>query len=190
MASLIDKERREHFEALQVQKRRTDKINQSCFLLICVIALEAVIALIVGIGSNDSHDLIYALFLTASVLCAFIGCLKRNLPLSIAAVVIYLAGFLIAKQYTYTFVLLGLCLHLIPYGGAVYANYLEHQLRQEEGYPQFDLSLEEKALQAQLKRQTADALLKQQHMAAADTDITAAVPQAAPTRTHADMDVI
>lgn len=170
MASLIDKERREHFEALQVQKRRTDKINQSCFLLICVIALEAVIALIVGIGSNDSHDLIYALFLTASVLCAFIGCLKRNLPLSIAAVVIYLAGFLITKQYTYTFVLLGLCLHLIPYGGAVYANYLEHQLRQEEGYPQFDLNAEDQRLRQRVEQEASATILEQKRKSTAEAD--------------------
>ena len=129
MASLINKDRKEHFEALQVQKRRADKINQSCFIWLCGIALEAVITLIIGIGSENSYNLIYALFLTVSVICAFIGCFKRNLPLSIAAVVLYLAGFIISKQYESAFVIMGLCLHLIPCGGAVYANYIERQLR-------------------------------------------------------------
>ena len=58
MASLIGKDRKEHFEALQVQKRRADKINQSCFIWVCGIALEAVITLIIGIGSGNSDNLI------------------------------------------------------------------------------------------------------------------------------------
>ena len=171
MASLISKDRKEHFEALQIQKRRADKINQSCFLLTCCIALEAVITLVIGIGSGHSNDLIYGLCLTASVICTFIGCLKRNLPLSIAAVVIYLAGFIISKQYEGAFVIMGLCLHLIPCGGAVYANFTEHQVRQEEGYPQFDLISEEQALQTEFAQQTSEKALAAKRAAAAPKDM-------------------
>jgi len=162
MASLIDPERIKHFEQLQLKKRRTDKINQWCFLFICAIALEAVIALIVGIGSDQSRDLIHAVFLCLSVTAAFIGCLRRNLIMNIIAVILYLAGFFISKEYQQAFLLTGLSLHLLPYCCAVYANFIEQQLRQEEGYPQFDLISEEQALQTQFAQQTSYAALNKQ----------------------------
>lgn len=168
MASLIDTNRKEHFEQLQIKKRRADKINQCCFIVICAIPLEALLELIIavfGSGSDKAGTLVYAILLTASVICAILGCAKRNFVLNIAAVILYLAGFLIGKEYQEAFVLMGLCLHLIPYGGAVYANFIEHQLRQEEGYPQFDLSLEEQALRDQLEQQTSSAALSRQKSA-------------------------
>ena len=156
MASLIDKGRREHFEALQVQKRRADKINQCCFIVVCAFALEVLIELALAVfssGTGDAGTLIDALLLTASVICAIIGCTKRSFVLNIAAVILYLAGFIIGRDYQGAFVIMGLCLHLIPLGGAVYANYTEHQLRKEEGYPLFDLTAEEQTMQEQLAQQ-------------------------------------
>lgn len=175
MASLIDKERREHYEALQVQKRRADKINQACFILICGIIFEAAFTLILNIlaaaNGGSKAELIFSIALILSVIFAFIGCFKRNLIMNIIAVVIYLTGFLVTKQYEGVFVLMGLCLHLIPYGGAVYANFIEHQLRQEEGYPQFDLSLEEKSLRDNLEMQTQEAALAEKRPQSSEMDI-------------------
>lgn len=191
MASLIDPERIKHFEQLQLKKRRTDKINQCCFLMICGIALEAVIALIVGIGSDQSRDLIYAVFLSLSVIAAFIGCLRRNLIMNIIAVIIYLAGFFISKEYQQAFLLSGLSLHLLPYCCAVYANFIEQQLRQEEGYPQFDLISEEQALQTQFAQQTSYAALNKQKNAAPAPDPAAPIqPAEQPAAPPPDMDVI
>lgn len=183
MASLIDPKRKEHFEQLQIKKRRTDKINQYCFLIICGIALEAVIVLIVGIGSEDSRNLIYAVFLSLSVIAAFIGSLRRNLPMNIIAVILYLTGFFISKEYQQAFLLTGLCLHLLPFCGAVYASFIEQQLRQEDGYPQFDLISEEQALQTQFAQQTSYAALNTQK--SANT-----APNLAPAPPPHDMDTI
>lgn len=194
MASLINTNRKEHFAQLKIKKQRTDKINQCCFLVICGIALEASIALIVSIGSGQSRTLIYAVFLCISVIAAFIGCLRRNLIMNIIAVILYLAGFLISKEYQQAFVLTGLCLHLIPYGCAVYANYIEQQLRQEEGYPQFDLTAEEQALQAQFAQQTSYAALnKQKNAESVPNPIPIPVPvqpSEQPAAPPPDMDVI
>lgn len=184
MASLIAPERRAHYEQLQTKKCRADKINQSCFLLTCGIALEAVLVLFVGIGSEHSRDLIYAVFLSLSVIAALIGCIRRNLILSIIACILYLAGYIITKQYEDAFVLMGLCLHLIPCGGAVYANYQEHQLRQEEGYPQFDFMPEEQALQTEFAQQTSYAMLNKQKNA------VPAQPAEQPAAPPHDMDYI
>ena|GEM_PF-2365464 len=165
MASLIDPKRRDHYEALQVQKRRADKINQICFIIICAFSLETVIELILAVfssGSNKAGTLIDAILFVISVICAILGCAKRNVVLNLAAILFYLAGFIIGKDYQGAFVLSELCLHLIPYGGTVYANYMEHQLRQEEGYPQFDLSLEEQAMQEAFAQQTSFAALNKQ----------------------------
>lgn len=174
MASLIDTNRKEHFEQLQIKKRRADKINQCCFIVICAIPLEALLELIIavfGSGSDKAGTLFDAILLMASVICAILGCVKRNFVLNIAAVILYLTGFLIGKEYQEAFVLMGLCLHLIPYGGAVYANFIEHQLRQEEGYPQFDLSLEEKSLRDNLEMQTQEAALAEKRPQSSEMDI-------------------
>lgn len=174
MASLIDTNRKEHFEQLQIKERRADKINQCCFIVICAIPLEALPELIIavfGSGSDKAGTLVYAILLTASVICAILGCAKRNFVLNIAAVILYLAGFLIGKEYQEAFVLMGLCLHLIPYGGAVYANFIEHQLRQEEGYPQFDLSLEETALRDRLEMQIQEVSLAEKRSHSSEMDI-------------------
>lgn len=174
MASLIDTNRKEHFEQLQIKKRRADKINQCCFIVICAIPLEALLELIIavfGSGSDKAGTLVDAILLTASVICAILGCAKRNFVLNIAAVILYLAGFFIGKEYQEAFVLMGLCLHLIPYGGAVYANFIEHQLRQEEGYPQFDLSLEETALRDRLEMQIQEGSLAEKRSHSSEMDI-------------------
>ena len=174
MASLIDTNRKEHFEQMQIKKRRTDKINLCCFIVICAIPLEALLELIIavfGSGSGKAGTLVDAILLMASVICAILGCAKRNFVLNIAAVILYLAGFLIGKEYQEAFVLMGLCLHLIPYGGAVYANFIEHQLRQEEGYPQFDLSLEETALRDRLEMQIQEVSLAEKRSHSSEMDI-------------------
>ena len=174
MASLIGTNRKEHFEQMQIKKRRADKINQCCFIVICAIPLEALLELIIavfGSGSDKAGTLVDAILLTASVICAILGCAKRNFVLNIAAVILYLAGFLIGKEYQEAFVLMGLCLHLIPYGGAVYANFIEHQLRQEEGYPQFDLSLEETALRDRLEMQIQEVSLAEKRSHSSEMDI-------------------
>ena len=174
MASLIDANKKEHFEQMQIKKRRADKINQCCFIVICAIPLEALLELIIavfGSGSDKAGTLVYAILLMASVICAILGCAKRNFVLNIAAVILYLAGFLIGKEYQEAFVLMGLCLHLIPYGGAVYANFIEHQLRQEEGYPQFDLSLEETALRDRLEMQIQEVSLEEKRSHSSEMDI-------------------
>ena len=175
MASPIDQNRRDHFEALQIQKRRADKINQSCFIIICVLPLISVIELILAIaswnGGRALPDLIGALCTLLSVVCAFIGCIRRYPALHIAAVVLFILGFLISKSYQQAFVLLGLCLYLLPYGFAAYAGFIEQRLRQEEGYPQFDLSLEEKILREQLEQQTSEKTLAAKRAAASQTDM-------------------
>lgn len=172
MASLIDTNRKEHFEQLQAKKRRADKINLYCFIVICAIPLEALFKLIIAVfGSGDAGTLVDAILFMASVICAILGCVKRNFVLNTAAVILYLAGFLIGKEYQEAFVLMGLCLHLILYGGAVYANYIEHQLRQEEGYPQFDLTLEETALRDNLEMQTQEAALAEKRSHSSEMDI-------------------
>ena len=122
-------------------------------------------------NSKSATELIFAVALILSVIFAFIGCCKRKLIMNIIAVIIYLAGFIITKQYDGSLVIMGLCLHLIPYGGAVYANYLEHQLRQEEGYPQFDLSLEEKALHDNLEMRTQEASLAEKRPQSSEMDV-------------------
>jgi hypothetical protein len=52
----------------------------------------------------------------------------------------------------------------------VYANYTEHQLRQEEGYPQFDFSLEEKALRDDMEQQTQEAVLAEKRSQSTEMD--------------------
>ncbi|MBQ5338905.1 MAG: hypothetical protein J6Z40_07050 [Oscillospiraceae bacterium] len=157
MASLIDDARREHFAALRVRKMYADKINHWCFIFICLGVLYALLALFIALGGGRGERF-YLLCLAASIVCGILGSTKRSVRLNAAALIVYLAGCLITRAFPNLF-------YAVPLGGALWASYLDEQLRKEEGYPLFDLDAEEQRLRFALEQQTSAAAPEQQRQA-------------------------
>ena len=141
MASLIDEDRREHYETLQIRKRRADKVNQTAFWFSLCGAVIVGLSAFMAIGGNESERRAI-LPLTAAAVLFFIGCLKRVWWLNIAAAALYVLACLLGTQMN--------PFYFIPMLAAFWANLAEYKLSKEEGYPQFSLDNEERERQAEM----------------------------------------
>lgn len=159
MAFLIDDARRDQYEILKIRKKRADSINGMCFVLAVISILYVIIMIFLAIG-NYPNLRKYAPFLVISIACEIFGCLKRRWPLNALAIVLDIAGCIFAGVFPNPW--------LIANAAAVYANYIDEQLSKEEGYPQFDLSLEENLLREQIRRSSQADYLAENRAAAAE----------------------
>ena len=158
MGFQIDEDRAERYAKLRVERGRVRKINMIalCASFLMVFTLFVVIFNALRFGGEDQ---LYALLFFLTVLFQMTGCLKRSWVLNAMALAVYLiAAIAVAK-------VIPSILFWLPIAAAIYANYVEWKLSQEEGYPDFDPLMRKDALIEEMEIEANMAILRKKRAA-------------------------
>ena len=178
MASLIDEKRRRRCEIMKIRKKRFDTLNAVGFFLSAISIVFCFVTTLLAIGGFEMT--MYAVpFLILATVLQILGCIKRNYLLNVAALVFAVIAGIIYRECLSPVLLITVCISIV-------ANVAEHQLSKEDGYPQFDLTLEDRMRQQALEEQIRRAAAKQ---LPAGTDAQD-MPQVPPAKEPSDMEYI
>ena len=163
MSSLIGEKRRNRCEILKIRKKRFDTLNAVGFFLSAISIVFCFVTTLLAIGGFEMTMFAVPFLILATVL-QILGCIKRNYLLNVAALVFAIIAGIIYRE----------CLSpvlLITVGISIVANVAEHQLSKEDGYPQFDLKLEERMMEQALDEKVRSVVAKQHTAASAVQDM-------------------
>lgn len=142
MASLIDSKRRNRCEQLKIRKKRFDTLNAIGFFLSAISIVFCFVTTLLALGGFELTMFAVPFLILATVL-QILGCIKRNYLLNASALVLAIIAGIIYRECLSLILLITICISIV-------ANVAEHQLSKEDGYPQFDMKLEERMLEQAL----------------------------------------